>query len=297
MEQAEQERGITSLRPHHAQWRGHRIKSSTRRSSRLHRRGQRSARVDGAHHLVRLSRRSRAPVRDRVAPGRQVPGPADRLHQQVDRVAPLSTAGLQTMTTASEPNRFPSAAIGQLRPLRGSSTSRQQGDRIQGGGRLGNREEVTDIRTSMVGSRSRAEHLTEEVSTTKTSCSSGSRGDGDLEPASRGIAKPRSRSSFTPVLAGSRSRTRASSRCHAVIEYLPSPIEVRPSRESSGQGEDEGAHREPRTTEETRSGARFQDHGQTPTSASGRLSVYSGKLEAGSRILKETGRTERVGRI
>ena len=50
---------------------------------RLHRRGGAfAARARRRHRAVRLGGRRRAPVRDRLAPGRQVPRPAHRLHQQ-----------------------------------------------------------------------------------------------------------------------------------------------------------------------------------------------------------------------
>ena len=50
---------------------------------RLHRRGRAlAARARRCGRAVRLRRRRRAAVRDRLAPGRQVPRPAHRLHQQ-----------------------------------------------------------------------------------------------------------------------------------------------------------------------------------------------------------------------
>ena len=84
MEQ-EQERGITiTSAATTCEWNGppdqHHRHAGPRR---LHRRGRAlAARARRRDRAVRLGRRRRAAVRDRVAPGRQVPRPADRLHQQ-----------------------------------------------------------------------------------------------------------------------------------------------------------------------------------------------------------------------
>ena len=84
MEQ-EQERGITiTSAATTAEWNGqphqHHRHPGPRR---LHRRGRAlAARARRRDRAVRLGRRRRAAVGDRVAPGRQVPRPAHRLHQQ-----------------------------------------------------------------------------------------------------------------------------------------------------------------------------------------------------------------------
>ena len=84
MEQ-EQERGITitSRRDHRRVERPPHQHHRHARPRRLHRRGRAlAARARRRGRPVRLGRRRRAAVRDRLAPGRQVPRPAHRLHQQ-----------------------------------------------------------------------------------------------------------------------------------------------------------------------------------------------------------------------
>ena len=84
MEQ-EQERGITiTSAATTAFWRDHRINIIDTPGPRgLHGRGRAlPARARRRRGRVRLGRRRRAAVRDRLAPGRQVPRPAHRLHQQ-----------------------------------------------------------------------------------------------------------------------------------------------------------------------------------------------------------------------
>ena len=84
MEQ-EQERGITiTSAATTCEWNGppdqHHRHAGPRR---LHGRGRAlAARARRRDRAVRLGRRRRAAVRDGLAPGRQVPRPADRLHQQ-----------------------------------------------------------------------------------------------------------------------------------------------------------------------------------------------------------------------
>jgi elongation factor G len=168
---------------------------------------------------------------------------------------------------------------------------------------LGKEVEVTDIPADHVEAAEAArEHLLEEVSHYD---------DGLLElileeaeiPAGRLIAAIRKATleiKLTPVLCGSSFKNKGvQPLLDAVLDFLPSPLEVPPV---------EGL--EPVKGEEDRPAIRKADDSEPFAALAfkimadpfvGKLTyfrVYSGKLEAGSRVLNvTTGRTERIGRI
>ena len=107
--------------------------------------------------------------------------------------------------------------------------------------------------------------------------------------------------SMTPVLCGSSFKNKGvQPLLDAVIDYLPSPLDV-PPMEGLAPGSDEGngnvLHREPKD-DEPFSALAFKVMSDPFVGKLTYFRVYSGKLSAGSRVLNaNTGRTERVGRI
>jgi elongation factor G len=106
---------------------------------------------------------------------------------------------------------------------------------------------------------------------------------------------------MTPVLCGSSFKNKGvQPLLDAVIDYLPSPLEVPPVEGMEPEkGSDEGvpAHREA-SDEEPFAALAFKIMADPYVGKLTYFRVYSGKLEAGSRVLNvNTGRTERIGRI
>jgi elongation factor G len=106
---------------------------------------------------------------------------------------------------------------------------------------------------------------------------------------------------MTPVLCGSSFKNKGvQPLLDAVIDYLPSPLDVPPVEGVEPvKGEEEGrpAKREPKD-DEPFSALAFKIMADPYVGKLTYFRVYSGKLDAGSRLLNvSTGRTERVGRI
>jgi elongation factor G len=106
----------------------------------------------------------------------------------------------------------------------------------------------------------------------------------------------------TPVLCGSSFKNKGvQPLLDAIVELLPSPLEVPPvtGLESAGKGEDEPTEAE-RPADDSAPFAALAFKIMTDPYV-GKLTyfrVYSGKLEAGGRVLNvKTGRTERIGRL
>ena len=145
------------------------------RPRRLHRRGRAlAARARRRDRAVRLGRRRRAAVRDRLAPGRQVPRPADRLHQQDGPHRRRLRAG--RADDDRPPRRAPRAdpaadrRRGRLRGRR--RPGGDEGDRLQG--RAGHRtgRDRDPRATSPTRPRPRASTCSRRSPTTTTRCSS-----------------------------------------------------------------------------------------------------------------------------
>ncbi len=106
---------------------------------------------------------------------------------------------------------------------------------------------------------------------------------------------------MTPVLCGSSFKNKGvQPLLDAVIDYLPSPLDVPPveGREPvKGSDEGEPAHRDA-SDDEPFAALAFKIMADPYVGKLTYFRVYSGKLTAGSRVLNvSTGRTERVGRI
>ncbi len=125
---------------------------------------------------------------------------------------------------------------------------------------------------------------------------------GEVEPAKlkKGIRKATLEIQITPVFCGSAFKNKGvQPLLDAVIAYLPSPLEVPPVE---GIVERKGGEVEPATRnaddDEPFAALAFKIMADPFVGKLTYFRVYSGKLEAGSRVLNaSTGRTERIGRI
>ncbi len=108
---------------------------------------------------------------------------------------------------------------------------------------------------------------------------------------------------LTPVLCGSSFKNKGvQPLLDAVLDYLPSPLDVPPVEglepaKGSGNGDEQPAVRHA-SDEEPFAALAFKIMADPYVGKLTYFRVYSGKLEAGSRVLNvSTGRTERIGRI
>src|SRR5689334_1782462 len=154
---------------------------------------------------------------------------------------------------------------------------------------LGREQEVVDIPDELAGEAAAArEHLLEEKEISE-------------DRLKQAIRKATLEIKLTPVLAGSSFKNKGvQPLLDAVIDYLPSPLEVPPVEGVEPvKGEDEGRPASRRPTEDDPfSALAFKIMADPYVGKLTYFRVYSGKVEAGSRILNvSTGRTERIGRI
>ena len=169
---------------------------------------------------------------------------------------------------------------------------------------LGRDQEVVEIPAELVDEAAAArEHLLEEVSHYD---------DGLVElileeaeiPAERlkqAIRKASLELKLTPVLCGSSFKNKGvQPLLDAIIDYLPSPLDVPPVEGVEPvKGEDEGRTATRDASDDAPfSALAFKIAADPYVGKLTYFRVYSGKLEAGSRVLNvSSGRTERVGRI
>src|SRR5437763_577848 len=169
---------------------------------------------------------------------------------------------------------------------------------------LGREQEVVDIPDELAEEAAAArEHLLEEVSHYDDQLVELILEDKEI-PADRlkqAIRKATLQIKLTPVLCGSSFKNKGvQPLLDAVIDYLPSPLEVPPVEGVEPvKGEEEGRPASRRPTEDDPfSALAFKIMADTYVGKLTYFRVYSGKLEAGSRVLNvSTGRTERIGRI
>jgi elongation factor G len=170
---------------------------------------------------------------------------------------------------------------------------------------LGKEQEVTEIPAEYVDDAAAArEHLLEEVSQYDDELL-------EMILEDQEIPVPRLKQAIraatlgiqmTPVLCGSSFKNKGvQPLLDAVLDYLPSPLDVPPVEGLEPQrGSDNGgvpAHREA-SDDEPFSALAFKIMADPYVGKLTYFRVYSGKLAAGSRVLNvTTGRTERIGRI
>jgi len=169
---------------------------------------------------------------------------------------------------------------------------------------LGREPEVVDIPDELAEEAAAArEHLLEEVSHYDDELLELILEEKEIPEArlKQAIRKATLEIKLTPVLAGSSFKNKGvQPLLDAVVDYLPSPLEVPPVEGVEPvKGEEEGRPASRRPTEDDPfSALAFKIMADPYVGKLTYFRVYSGKVEAGSRILNvNTGRTERVGRI
>jgi elongation factor G len=170
---------------------------------------------------------------------------------------------------------------------------------------LGKEQEIVDIPAEFVEAAAAArEHLLEEVSHYDDELLEMILEDEEIPPAHlrKAIRAATLAAQLTPVLCGSSFKNKGvQPLLDAVIDYLPSPLDVPPVEGLEPEkGSDNGgvpAHREA-SDEEPFAALAFKIMADPYVGKLTYFRVYSGKLSAGSRVLNvTTGRTERIGRI
>ncbi|HEY8865670.1 MAG TPA: elongation factor G, partial [Solirubrobacteraceae bacterium] len=170
---------------------------------------------------------------------------------------------------------------------------------------LGTEQDVVDIPAELAEQAAAArEHLLEEVSHYDDELVELILEEKEVTPdrLKQAIRKATLDLGFTPVLCGSSFKNKGvQPLLDAVIAYLPSPLDVPPVEgvEPVKKGEEEGkAAKREASYDEPFAALAFKIMADPYVGKLTYFRVYSGKLEAGSRLLNvTTGRTERVGRI
>jgi elongation factor G len=178
---------------------------------------------------------------------------------------------------------------------------RDEGDHLQGRARHGVRRRRHPARHAEPP-RTAREHLLEEVSHYDDELRRAHpRGGRDpRRPLKAAIRKATLDIKLTPVFCGSAFKNKGvQPLLDAVLDYLPRPLDVPPVTgcRSAGRTDGEPAER-PADDSEPFAALAFKIMADPFVGKLTYFRVYSGQLEAGSRVLNvSTGRTERVGRI
>jgi len=223
---------------------------------------------------------------------------------KMDRIGADFTRGVQTMVDRlgahPVPIQLPIGAEGEFRGIVDLVANRA----VVYTDDLGREQEIVEVPAEMVAEAAAArEHLLEEVSRYDDGLVELILEDSDISPErlKQAIRKATLEIRMTPVLCGSSFKNKGvQPLLDAVIDYLPSPLEVPPVEGVEPvKGEEEGRPASRRPTEDDPFAAlAFKIMADPYVGKLTYFRVYSGKLEAGSRVLNvSTGRTERIGRI
>jgi elongation factor G len=223
---------------------------------------------------------------------------------KMDRVGANFQQGVQTMVDRlgahPVPIQLPIGTEGDFRGIVDLVTNQA----ILYKDELGVEQEVAEIPAELAEEAAQArEHLLEEVSHYDDGLVEMILDEKEVssERLKQAIRKATLDISFTPVLCGSSFKNKGvQPLLDAVIDYLPSPLEVPPVEGLEvGKGDVDGkpAQRAP-SEDEPFAALAFKIMADPYVGKLTYFRVYSGKLDAGSRVLNvTTGRTERVGRI
>ncbi len=169
---------------------------------------------------------------------------------------------------------------------------------------LGTEQDVVEIPERLIEQAAAArEHLLEEVSHYDDELLELILEEGDIpeELIKRAIRKATLSTELTPVLCGSSFKNKGvQPLLDAVIDYLPSPLDVPPVTGTELVRGEEGEREVTRHAEDSEPFAAlaFKIMADPYVGKLTYFRVYSGKLDAGSRVLNvNSGRTERIGRI
>ena len=226
------------------------------RPRRLHRRGRAvAARPRRRGRGLRRRRRRRAPDRDRVAPGQQVQRPADLLRQQDGphrrRLLPLRRHDPRPPRRGARRRAAPDRRRERL-PRR-HRPPRDEGDRLAARRRhRGAKFEVVDIPAELADE---AEHWRHELARGRRHVD-----DTLLEKylddeeitadeIRTAVRTRHHRGEFVPVLCGSAFKNKGvQPLLDAVVDYLPSPLDVPPIRGHRPEDGEDGSSARPTTT-------------------------------------------------
>jgi elongation factor G len=235
---------------------------------------------------------------------------ADKYHvpriayiNKMDRIGADFVRGVQTMIDRlgahPVPIQLPIGAEGEFRGI----VDLVEMNAIIYKDELGKDFEVTEIPADIADEAAAArEHLLEEVSHYDDDLVELILEDAEIPVArlKEAIRKATLTIKLTPVLCGSSFKNKGvQPLLDAVLDYLPSPLEVPPvtGTESVRGGDDVEAVRNA-SDDEPFSALAFKIMADPYVGKLTYFRVYSGKLEAGSRILNvNSGKTERIGRI
>jgi elongation factor G len=171
---------------------------------------------------------------------------------------------------------------------------------------LGKEQDIIDIPAEFADAAAAArEHLLDEVSHHDDELTEMILEEQEISPErlKQAIRKATLAIQITPVLCGSSFKNKGVQvLLDAVLDYLPSPLDVPPVEgvepaKGSSNGDEQPAHRDA-SDDEPFAALAFKIMADPYVGKLTYFRVYSGQLEAGSRILNvNTGRTERIGRI